>query len=295
MSNEVSVLLAFCEGQHDVAFVSNVMKHFFGFKREKWKFSEYPAPFNELFRGTVEEHAIQDFGLDDDKPFLPSQVLSKDDRVILLFGCGGDRSDKVKRLLSKAAPLLENAKVFPGDAVTIATQARYLFIYDADVNGLKKIHQQTLENFAVINTVFDGEEMEVNWLPAWVADEENPFAATYNDKAIYVWGSSPECGTLEDLLYPLFEESQPTLFAQASQATDTMFTCWDISNADSSIAIPATSRRYKSIFTIMGQGKKPGGAMSVIVDQAKLIKQKNFQSNLAVKAFADFIARFVAL
>jgi hypothetical protein len=46
MSNEVSVLLAFCEGQHDVAFVSNVMKHFFGFKREKWKFSEYPAPFN---------------------------------------------------------------------------------------------------------------------------------------------------------------------------------------------------------------------------------------------------------
>lgn len=60
MNQGVKVLLVFCEGPHDVAFVSQVIKIFFDFKRVTWKFSEFPAPFNELFRVSVEKHAAQD-------------------------------------------------------------------------------------------------------------------------------------------------------------------------------------------------------------------------------------------
>lgn len=287
MIKEIKVLIVFCEGQHDVAFVSKVMRDFFGFSRVNWKFSEYPSPFNELFRTHIEKHAAQDLSLNDDRPFLPSQVLAKDNKAALLFGCGGSRADKVKDLLSDFLPLLENAKVFPGDATSITNSVHYLFVYDADDHGAEKIRQEALNAFAKI----DG----IDWLSEWQVNSENPFAATSEDKGIYIWGKTPEQGTLEDLLHPLFEGCHPTLFKQASEATDKMFNCWKIDSPERSVAIPAMSKRYKAIITIMGQHKKPGGAMSVILDQAGMIKPENFKNSSTVKDFADFIAQFAEL
>ena len=287
MTKEIKALMVFCEGQHDVAFVSKVMRNFFGFSRVSWKFSEYPSPFNELLRANVEKHAAQDLSLNNDRPFLPSQVLAKDNDVALLFGCGGNRADKVKDLLSDFLPLLTNAKIFPGDATSVTDSVHYLFLYDADDRGANKIRQETVKTFTQVD--------EIVWLSEWLVDEENPFAATSGDKAIYIWGKTPEQGTLEDLLHPLFERCHPTLFKQASDATDQMFDCWKIDSSELAVAIPAISKRHKAIITIMGQHKKPGGAMSVILDQAKMIKPDDFKNSSEAKAFANFIARFAKL
>lgn len=43
MNGEVTALLAFCEGPHDVAFVRRVLRHNLGFEKVEWRFSEFPA------------------------------------------------------------------------------------------------------------------------------------------------------------------------------------------------------------------------------------------------------------
>jgi len=45
-------------------------------KKCGWKFSEYPAPFNQLFKTSMENHAAPDMSLDmAHKFFLPDKIL----------------------------------------------------------------------------------------------------------------------------------------------------------------------------------------------------------------------------
>jgi hypothetical protein len=286
MSREVKVLLVFCEGSHDVAFVSQVMKSFFNFNRVTWKFSQYPAPFNELFRVSVEQHAAQDLSLDmAHKFFLPDQVLESESQVVLLFNSGGkSQSDKVKDLLSNFLPLLENAKTFPGDAVAIVSEARYLFLYDADDLGVDNTRIEIRKAFR---------EIEGNlWMTEqWAVHQNNPFAAMMGEKSIYIWGDTIEKGTLEDLLFPLFKQDNLELFSKAETTIDEFFS-WDTANDNLKIAVAEDARRKKAIITFAGQRKKPGGSMSVILDQAKLITKETLINDPNSLAFAKFVAEF---
>lgn len=87
--SEVKALLVFCEGSHDIAFVQQVLKLCLGFHFVKWKFSEYPSPFNSLFKKSVQDHAAGDLSLDmAHKFFLPDSVLQKSEHLVLLFNSG---------------------------------------------------------------------------------------------------------------------------------------------------------------------------------------------------------------
>jgi hypothetical protein len=45
----------------------------------------------------------------------------------------------------------------------------------------------------------------------------------------------------------------------------------------------------------MGQRKKPGSSMNVVVDQGKLISKEIFTQNNEVKLFVDFVASLAVL
>ncbi len=73
---KINTLLVFCEGPHDVAFCRLVFKFCFEINKISWKFSEYPSPFNQLFKASMEKHAAQDMSLDmAHKFFLPDRTL----------------------------------------------------------------------------------------------------------------------------------------------------------------------------------------------------------------------------
>lgn len=83
--SDIKALLVFCEGSHDVAFVQQVLKLCLGFQKVKWKFREYPSPFNSLFKKSVQDHAAGDLTLDmAHKFFLPDSVLQKSEHLVLL-------------------------------------------------------------------------------------------------------------------------------------------------------------------------------------------------------------------
>lgn len=222
------------------------------------------------------------------KFFLPDQVLIRENHVVLLFNSGGKtQTDKVKSLLSDFLPLLENAKIFPGDASTVVTDARYLFLYDADDWGTEKTREECKKAFSEI----EGH----HWLSgSWIVNQGNPFAAVDNEKAVYIWGASCENGTLEDLLLPLFNLDNPVLIEQVSIAIDKIFS-WDIYNENLEKAVAEDSRRKKAIITLAGQRKKPGGSMNVILDQAKMVSKTTLTVDTNAVAFAKFIMGFTEL
>ena len=288
--SEVKALLVFCEGSHDIAFVQQVLKLCLGFHFVKWKFSEYPSPFNSLFKKSVQDHAAGDLSLDmAHKFFLPDNVLQKSEHLVLLFNSGGSsQTEKVKLLLKGFLSLLDQSTVFPDNSTAIVTQAKYLFVYDADHNGTAQLFKEIKENFESIDEQ-----------PTWsfnnlIVLSHNHFAAIADDKAAYIWGENILTGTLEDILLPMVENDQKEIIEKASNFIDSSFE-WKTSSTDKQQQIAEISKRKKSIITCVGQRNNSGYSLSVIIknETKKLIKDDTFLQNSSVISFADFIEKFM--
>jgi hypothetical protein len=293
---EIKALLIFCEGSHDVTFVGQVFKRCLGFQKVEWKFSDYPAPFNALFKTSVQNYAAKDLSLDmADKFFLPDCVFKKEDNLILVFNAGGgSQVDKIKKLLKNFLTLFVQSAIFPDNAADIVKEANYLFLYDADHIGTTTLFNKIKQDF---NSIDD----ETTWSFADWNFLNNSFGAIAENKAAYIWGADTQSGTLEDILLPMFEEDQRDIVDKAISFVDSAFT-WEINSSDKARKISQIAKRKKAIITCVGQNKCPSYSLAVILkDDAKgllmnnLIEENIFLSNPSVKAFVDFIKQFVGI
>lgn len=268
-------LVIFCEGTHDVAFLSQAFRHCLGFERAALKFSQLPSPFNFLFKANVDNHAAQDLSLDmAHKFFLPDQLLKNDNKIILLFNSGGDtQSQKIITLLADLLPLLHQASVFPAEEGSYIEETNFLFTYDADEVGATRRIESIKENFSSIEEITFIED-------DFQESPHSPYGFFSGKKSIYIWGETPEKGTLEDLTFPIFNEDNPELVEKLGFIDEAF---------DWADSVSQQSKRKKAIITCAGQKKKPGGSLSTILDQAKLIKKTTFRSNKKVTEFIRFV------
>jgi len=289
----INALLVFCEGPHDVAFCRLMFKHCFDINQISWKFSEYPAPFNQLFKTSMENHAAQDMSLDmAHKFFLPDKTLynEKLKLLVLLFNTGGkSKTENPKKFLKDFLPLLKQAKVFPSDAKKIVNKCGYLFLYDRDHNAPSNVFSWCQNEFSQI-----GDELFIE--EDFITDDENPLAASCMAKTVgvYVFSKSNSPGTLEDILLPLFEFAQSEWVSETGKFIDSVFT-WKTKQDNAKNRIAEIARKKKAIITTMGQRKKPGSSMNVVLDQGKLISKDIFTQNNDVKLFVDFVASLAVL
>lgn len=285
--SEAKALLVFCEGAHDVAFVGKVFKLGLDFQKIEWKFSEYPAPFNALFKTSVQNHAAKDLSLDmAHKFFLPDCVFQKGDNLILVFNAGGSSQvDKVKKLLKSFLTLLSHSTVFPDNSKIIVTQAKYLFLYDADHIGTTTLFNKIKQDFLTIDD-------EPTWAFGNWSFLENPFGAIAEDKAAYIWGTNTENGTLEDILLPMFELDQKKLVENARNFVGDAFV-WETDATRLKHKFAEIAARKKAIITCAGQREKTGSSMNVVIGQAKLISDPTFLTNSNVQSFVAFIKNFL--
>lgn len=284
----VNALLVFCEGPHDVAYVRIVLSKLMGFAKIVIPFSELPSPFNSLFKMTVTNHAVDDLSLDmAHKFFLPDSVLKKDEHFILLFNSGGKTQyEKIRTLLSDYLPIFPNAQTFAQGAQEVVGSVRYLFLYDADAEGLDGVLNNVKTEFSKVNGI--------DFLTDGWVEISSQFGKRAGDKAVFVWGESPEKGTLEDILIPMFTEQNSDLIDKASSAMDNMFS-WDTSNEDLNKSVPETERRHKAILTVVGQKKKPGSSMNVILEQSGLLDATALTNNVTTQELVEFIKSFIGL
>jgi hypothetical protein len=289
VTREVTALLVFCEGPHDVAFVRRVLKHCLGFERVEWKFSEFPSPFNNLFKTSVSNHAARDLSLDMAHKFLlPDRVLERDGVVALVFNSGGKtKRQTIVEFISSFLPLFKNAATFPDQADAVVTQARFLFLYDADAEGVAKIREDVKKTFASI--------ADEPWLvDDWQIDANDPAGAISAEKGVYIWGGDGEHGTLEDILMPVFRASEPELSVKVENQIEDVFD-WNTDHEDLARSVAETARKHKATITLAGQREKPGMSMNVIVDQTQMLKDDLFAADERVASFARYLASFVGV
>lgn len=289
MTVNVNVLLAFCEGPHDVAYTRLALRKLLNFEKIEVPFKELPSPFHHLFKQSVATHAAKELSLDmAHKFFLPDTVLRRDNHLVFIFNSGGCKQyDKLNELLSDYLIIFPQAKTFAQGAQEIVDTVRYLFLYDADAEGLNALIYNFTSRFAVVDSKpFITEE--------WSISSKSPFGRIAGDKSLYVWGEQPEQGTLEDNLIPMFMQDQAALMIKAENAIDSMFT-WDIFNSNPKMAVPNIAKRKKAIVTAVGQGNKSGSSMNVIIEQSKLLSDETIKKDIKIKGLTDFIAEFIGL
>jgi len=288
MNGEVTALLAFCEGPHDVAFVRRVLRCSLGFRRVEWPFSEFPAPFNSLFKASMNRHAASDLSLDmAHKFYLPDHVLRRDDRIALLFNSGGKTKwEQTQGFLSKYFDLLDAARIFPEDARSVVTRSLVLFLHDADSEGAETIRGEIKRRFSKIG--------ERDWMTAdWDVDADG-VAATTLDIGSYVWCGDDGLGTLEDILISIHRISDVERTDQAEQCLDALFE-WETHHHETVRRIAERARRHKGVITLLGQREKPGMSQSVMIGQTQTMKDADFIGDERVAAFAGFMTRFLDL
>ena len=278
---------------HDVAFCRLMFKYCFDISQISWKFSEYPAPFNDLFKTSMEKHAAKDMSLDmEHKFFLPDKTLYNENRklLVLLFNTGGkNKTDNPKIFLRNFLPLLEQSKIFRGDAKKIVNNCNYLFLYDRDHKEPSSVFSWCKNKFSQIgDDIFISED--------FITDDRNNLAASCMEKTVgvYVFSKSDSLGTLEDILLPMFESAQSELVSKAKKIIDSAF-AWKTEQDNAENRIAEIARRKKAIITTMGQREKPGSSMNVVVDQGKLISKEIFTQNNDVKLFVNFVASLAVL
>ena len=291
-------LMVFCEGPHDVAFCNLVFGRLLKSTKFENKFADFPAPLNDLFRTSLESHLLQDMSLDmAHKFFLPDSVLRLEQRniewLVLLFNCGGrDRIENPKGFLENYLTLFEQAPVFPGQAKKIISESRYLFLYDVDDQQPQQVFDRFSQDFSAISG-----ESWITETPRLLNGFDN--AAATQDKAVYLWSHRSETNevvvaTLEDIVLPLFQLAQKEISEKAETFVNNTFT-WKLTDRSRKSRIALESKKKKAVIATLGQRKKPGSSMNVILEQSGLIKGEHLQKSPYVVIFGKFLAQFMEL
>jgi hypothetical protein len=286
MNTSIKALLVFCEGPHDLAYVRMVLRKLMGFDKLEVVFSKLPSPFHKLFAQSVSTHAAQDLSLDmSHKFFLPDSILKKANTIVALYNCGGkDQHEKIKELLSDYLLVFPQARIFAEGAQEVVDAVKYLFLYDADAEGLNGVLANIEEKLHTIN--------DKNFITDdWSVTDTSSSGKVSGDKAVFVWGETSAKGTLEDILYPMFKQDNELIFSKASTAIDDLFS-WNIIDEDPRKAVPEIEKRHKSILTVAGQRRKPGSSMNVVIEQSKLLSVDTLSQDLKTKEFVAFVTKF---
>lgn len=281
MSNQLEAIQIFCEGAHDVAFIKNILRKKFNYTKLSVKFSELPSPLDRMYANAVKNHAAIDLSLDmAHKFFLPDAIFMKDLKIIAIYNSGGKSNyDKIEVLLNNYLILQPQAQTFANANQDYIVSDKFIFFYDADDLGITEVVKEVETNFRKVK---DKDFIVNNFTKSSFSD----YAYISDNKATYTWGNTPNEGTLEDLIYPMYETDQLDLVNKSKNAIEDMFE-WNLDT------VAQRAKKKKSIITVMGQKKKPGLSMSLILGETKLINDETWKTHEKVIDIITFLENFI--
>ena len=180
-----------------------------------------------------------------------------DDWLFLLFNTGGKTQiDKVKSFLKDFIPLYHTASNFPQDATSTISEVKYLFLYDADHKKPKDIATWMQAEFVSID--------ETEWTLSKWQIEYGQRGVIQGDKALYVWAGKGGKGTLEDILYPIYEKSNTELLNKSKVFIEGAFS-WNVEGINEKQKYSTFAKKAKANLCAAGQGQRPGRPLSAII------------------------------
>lgn len=258
------IIIAFCEGSHDVAFVTRVLMTF-DFKKYNEKIKNFAEPLNKQFEKELSEIKISDKKLGFQNPSyrLPSIALQKNNTLILIHNLGGDGRVAERNSLLELYQGLKGDDDFTKD---LAYEIRFAYFFDADEVGVQERINQFKNEVGFTGDLNNGQYFERNG---------------------YEWGcyifhsTTGESGTLEDLLLSYIDSNHPILKVNAlsylDQSTIPEDRCKEYVFHDGIESYKGPSKFYKkkSIFSVLGQLQFSGMSNAVIIKNTDLFKSEN--------------------
>lgn len=294
------IIIALCEGPHDVSFINRILKTAGFISNEQKKLNQFPTPMDKLMASEFIKTDVEQLNLQElRKGVLPTHTLQKEDNWVFLYSMGGDskREDR-KTIINNLKANIRQAGEIKGDRGNDDTQFSVVYIFDADNKGVAARLAEVLNE---VKEVFPA--LTANIFPA-----NSTFATVENIKigCHIITGADNNTGKLEDILMPLMRDGNEQIYDDAVAYLQTHFDDarlfpLKLSN-NAGVTTEVRSIRtgdklkydeQKSIVGVIGQLQKSGGSNTVCIGQTDYLNLAKIQANQKCIEFVGFINSFI--
>jgi len=255
------VIVALCEGQHDVSFLSRILL-VNGFNLDNKKLSQLPFPFDNRFTAELSEVRIPDkkLGFQPMGPNLPSMSFTKDGTLVFIHNLNGDGKHRERENLVSMYRELSGE-----DDFSTLIPYRFLYFFDADDIGIEnRLNEVRREIGCPVETEFsNGSLFEfdgVEWGGYIFHEHETQY------------------GTLEDLLLKHFDNKVASLksniitFLGANVLSPNSTKLFVYEQGAETYKGRSKYYEKKSILGIFGQLQFSGVSNAVMINQTDFLK-----------------------
>ena len=253
------ITIAFCEGQHDIAFISKIL-FAYEFKKYDKTLDKFLQPFGKQYFELMKTMEISDKKLGFQSDYkIPSVSLCKDDNLVLFHNMGGDmKKDERLEVLNMYLKFVNKENDF-----TSSYNFEYKFLYFLDSDE-KTIDDRVNELNSELNLSTPLKHNEV------ITDIHNYGCYIYD-------------GVLENILLDLMKPSNDSYFDNSKVFIDNNsidnerqkeFRCHNETYKSGN-----KFKEKKSIISIAGQLQFSGMNNSVIIANSDYIKKADIDAN----------------
>ena len=276
------IITIFCEGPHDIAFLTKILKSDAYKSIDKCKIGDFPLPYSNLLVTEARKSNIEDLNLQELRSTLmPSETLKKDDNYLFFFSLGGDtRKDKRGKLLNDLNIFIPKSK---NEISTLPenTVLSVLYFFDADEKGVTTRLNEVGKEINEIISEVDENSFHKN------AQKISLFEDLLNIGAYIFSKKDAEMGKLEDILVPLMKLGNEQIFEEAEKYIDNNYNVTRIKKNNFDLK--------KSIVCTVGQLQKSGSSNVVCIGQTDYLTPEKIQSDDQCIEIVDFFNRFISI
>ena len=291
------LITVLCEGPHDIAYLTRILKTTGFTSNEKTKIGDYPIPINRLFLGEIEKTNVEDLNFQEVRQsFLPTQVIKRDDIHIFLYSAGSDSKiiSKVNYILSKFL-LLSSEESGEISRLPQDTNLSLLCFLDADKKGVT----------SRLTELNSGMENQLQEKPF---SKHQDIVKLKNIKLgnFIFTGNDNNTGKLEDILLPLMKTNNEQIFENTQKYFDDNHEASRIFplklSIENDVLIEKRSIKpkdtdfdaLKSLIGLTGQLQRSGKPNTVYITESDYLTLDKISTNTKcleiIKYFGDFIS-----
>lgn len=271
------IITVLCEGPHDVAFITKILKTIRFKSNENVKLVNYPHPINELLEKEVTKTNVGELNLQEVRQaLLPSNALIRGDDYLFLYSMGGD-SKRISRqqILDK---LKQNMPKESGEITEFLmkdTILSLIYILDADNKGVEKRLEDLNKE---IKEVIGEEPFEI--------DRKIKTSNKIKFGSFIFTGANGNTGKLEDILMPLMQKNNEEIFENAQKYLS--------DNFDETRVKKNNYDKSKSMIGVAGQLQKSGSSNVVCIGQTDYLTDEKIHSDIKCQEIIAFFEDFLA-
>lgn len=270
----MKAVFVFCEGEHDIAFLSRVLLASEEFIQDDSRLKDFPEPIQKILINRFEERHVEKVEASKyskmSPPVLWDALRPRDpnSEVRFWFFCafGQNQHKAVGKFIRQVKLSVKDAQ--ERDSSCPISSLAFAFLYDADEEG---------DDVKVAQWRVNYNETFVDEKPAAVAGWQANDASAKIQMGLHILcGHGQTTGDLEDIVLPLMKAQSCRLYDEASAFVDTHW------NSDK------TKKKRKASITAAGQVHSPASSMAVILRDTPHLDPASLNQDAACQKIVSF-------